>query len=451
MEHRPVNTIQGHNNTIKVNDLSSQIKLIVKDGNDKTVSLENKIEYFYLYKDNKKFFTVDDIEFTDDGLLFRIPPLRRGLYKIEIKDTDGHIYPAGDDVEILLIESFEGGKEAKFITMKDSVLKDVPEIVINYMEENPEKFKGDKGDKGDKGEQGEKGEQGIKGDRGFKGEKGEKGDKGDKGEQGEQGIKGDRGDKGEKGEKGEKGDKGEQGIKGDRGVKGEKGEKGDKGDKGEQGIKGDRGFKGEKGEKGDKGDKGEQGEQGIKGERGVKGEKGEKGDKGDKGEQGEQGEQGPAGEDGARGPKGDRGDRGPQGPKGEQVEQAYLHALLRGDITGLQAAPTDVRIATVDSTLTVDENNNVLLDPGVWAIHLNVYMSPINYDSSAFVSIFHNGNQVSLLSLYGDSQKRGSLSHVMKVKKGDNVSIKAYKTSSGGDVSFGATANNTINIYKVGV
>src|SRR5699024_11469841 len=135
MEQRPVNTIQGHNNTIKVNDLSSQIKLTIKGDNDENVSLENKIDYFILYKDDKKFFTVDDIEFTDDGLLFRIPPLRRGQYKIEIQDTDGHIYSAVDDVEILLIESFEGGKESKFITMKDSVIKDVPEIVINYMEE----------------------------------------------------------------------------------------------------------------------------------------------------------------------------------------------------------------------------------------------------------------------------------------------------------------------------
>src|SRR5699024_2737421 len=228
MKIKPVNTIQGHNNTIKVNDLSSQIKLIVKDGNDKTVSLENKIEYFYLYKDNKKFFPVDDIEFTDDGLLFRIPPLRRGLYKIEIKDTDGHIYPACDDVEILLIESFEGGKEEKFITMKDSVLKDVHEIVINYMEENPEKFKGDKGDKGDTGPQGPKG---YTGPQGPKGEKGDKGDKGDSGEKGTDGsvsfeelteeqidvLKGEKGDKGDKGPQGPKGEKGDKGDKGDSG------------------------------------------------------------------------------------------------------------------------------------------------------------------------------------------------------------------------------------------
>src|SRR5699024_1844391 len=139
MEHRPVNKIQGHNNTIKVNDLSSQIKLIVKDANNETVSLENKIEYFYLFKDNKKFFPVDDIEFTHDSLLFRVPPLRRGLYKIEIKDTDGHIYPAGDDVHILLKKSFDGGKELEYTTMKEEVLNAVEPIIINHIQENPEK------------------------------------------------------------------------------------------------------------------------------------------------------------------------------------------------------------------------------------------------------------------------------------------------------------------------
>ena len=150
MEHKPVNTIQGHNNTIKVNDLSSQIKLIIKDDNDETVSLENKIEYFILYKDNKKFFPVDDIEFIDDGLLFRIPPLRRGLYKIEIKDTDGHIYPAGDDVFILLKKSLDDMKESSYITHKDDIIINT----LEFIENNSIAFKGEKGDKGDKGNDG---------------------------------------------------------------------------------------------------------------------------------------------------------------------------------------------------------------------------------------------------------------------------------------------------------
>ena len=235
MEHRPVNTIQGHNNTIKVNDLSSQIKLTIKGDNDENVSLENKIDYFILYKDDKSFFPVDDIEFTNDGLLFRIPPLRRGLYKIEIKDTDGHIYPAGDDVYILLKKSLDDMKESSYITHKDDIIINT----IEFIENNVNAFKGDKGDTGP---------QGLKGDKGDTGPQGRKGDKGDTGPQGEQGIRGYKGDKGDTGPKGDTGEQGPQGPKGDTGPQGPKG------DTGEQGPKGDTGEQGPQGPKGDTGD-----------------------------------------------------------------------------------------------------------------------------------------------------------------------------------------------------
>ena len=225
METNPVNEIQGNNNTIKVSDLSSQIKLIFKDGDGETVSLENKIEYFYLYKDDKKFFPVDDIEFTDDGLLFRIPPLRRGLYRIEIKDTDGHIYPAGDDVYILLKKSLDDMKELYYITHKDDIIINT----IKFIENNVNAFKGDKGDKGDTGLQG------LKGDKGDTGPQGRKGDKGDTGPQGEQGIRGYKGDKGDTGPQGPKGDTGPQGEQGPQGPKGDTGEQGPQGPKGDTG------------------------------------------------------------------------------------------------------------------------------------------------------------------------------------------------------------------------
>lgn len=165
MDNKPVNEIQEHNNTIKVSDLSSQIKLTIKDSYDNPVSLENKIEYFYLYKDNKRFFPVDDIEFTDDGLLFRVPPLRRGLYKIEIRDTDGHIYPAGDDVYILLKKSLDDMKESSYITHKDDIII----TTIEFIENNSFAFKGETGERGPQGPKGDKGEKGNKGDDGMDG------------------------------------------------------------------------------------------------------------------------------------------------------------------------------------------------------------------------------------------------------------------------------------------
>ena len=178
MSERPVNQIDLDSNIIKANDINSVINIKITDVNDNTVNLENEIDYFYLVRNNK-YYPVTDISFNNDGLSFKLPNLYKGLYKIEIKDKKGSIYPANDDISILLNQSFESGKESEFINMKDSILKDVPEILDDYITENKEIFKGDKGDKGEKGDKGDKG---GKGERGLPGVKGDRGEKGDKGE-----------------------------------------------------------------------------------------------------------------------------------------------------------------------------------------------------------------------------------------------------------------------------
>ena len=197
MTENPVNKIDLDSNIIKANDVNSIINIKITDVNNNPVNLENEIEYFYLVRNNK-YYPVTDITFNNEGLSFKLPNLYKGLYKIEIKDTKGSIYPANDNVSILLNQSFESGKESEFFNIRESILKDFNDIV----NENSENFKGEKGDKGDKGEQGI---QGIKGD------------KGDKGSQGIQGIQGVKGNKGDKGDQGEQGEQGIQGIKGDKG------------------------------------------------------------------------------------------------------------------------------------------------------------------------------------------------------------------------------------------
>ena len=172
MNEKPVNKIDLDSNTIKANDVNSVINIEITDVNNNPVNLENEIEYFYLVRNNK-YYPVTDITFNDNVISFKLPNLYKGLYKIEIKDKQGSIYPANDDVSILLNKSFESGKEAEFINMKDSILEDVPEIVTDYINSDPERFKGDKGDKGDRGYPGEKGYTGEKGDKGDPGEKGE--------------------------------------------------------------------------------------------------------------------------------------------------------------------------------------------------------------------------------------------------------------------------------------
>ena len=206
MLEKPVNQIDLDSNIIKANDINSVINIKLTDVNNNPVNLENEIEYFYLVRNNK-YYPVTDISFNNDTISFQLPNLYKGLYKIEIKDKKGSIYPANDDVSILLNHSFESGKEAEFINMKDSILKDVPDIVTNYINDDPERFKGEKGD------QGVKGDKGDKGDMGETGFKGDKGDRGERGYPGDPGVKGDKGDPGEKGEKGDPGEKG--GFKGE--------------------------------------------------------------------------------------------------------------------------------------------------------------------------------------------------------------------------------------------
>src|SRR5699024_11364885 len=107
-------------NIIKANDVNSVINIEITDVNNNPVNLENEIEYFYLVRNNK-YYPVTDITFNDNVISFKLPNLYKGLYKIEIKDTKGSIYPADDSIAILLNQSFESGKESEFINMKDSI------------------------------------------------------------------------------------------------------------------------------------------------------------------------------------------------------------------------------------------------------------------------------------------------------------------------------------------
>src|SRR5699024_7684510 len=147
MSERPVNQIDLDSNIIKAQDTNSVINIKITDVNNNPVSLENEIEYFYLVRNNK-YYPVTDISFNNDTISFKLPNLYKGLYKIEIKDKKGSIYPANDDVSILLNQSFESGKETEYINIKDSVLKDVPKILDDYITENEEKFKGKDGKDG---------------------------------------------------------------------------------------------------------------------------------------------------------------------------------------------------------------------------------------------------------------------------------------------------------------
>ena len=226
MENHPVNSIQTDQNTIKVSDFNSLISLTILDHNNEPIDLTENIEYFFLTKDDYKYYEVTDFEFRDNKLYFKMPHVRKGIYKIEIKDMQGSIYPSNEDVYIQLNQSFDGRKEVVYTTIKEDIINSVQPIIFEHIQNNREFYRGEKGQDGKDGKDGRNGLNGLDGKDGRDGEKGDKGEKGEKG------------DKGEKGEKGDKGDQGERGIQGIQGLKGEKGDKGEKGEKGDKGEDG---------------------------------------------------------------------------------------------------------------------------------------------------------------------------------------------------------------------
>ena len=221
MKNHPVNSIQTDQNTIKVSDFNSLISLTILDHNNEPIDLTENIEYFFLTKDDYKYYEVTDFEFRDNKLYFKMPHVRKGIYKIEIKDMQGSIYPSNEDVYIQLNQSFDGRKEVVYTTIKEDIINSVQPIIFEHIQNNREFYRGEKGQDGKDGKDGRNGLNGLDGKDGRDGKKGDKGDKGEKGE------------KGEKGDKGDKGDQGERGIQGIQGLKGEKGDKGDKGEDGQ--------------------------------------------------------------------------------------------------------------------------------------------------------------------------------------------------------------------------
>ena len=193
MKNHPVNSIQTDQNTIKVSDFNSLISLTILDHNNEAIDLTENIEYFFLTKDDYKYYEVTDFEFRDNKLYFKMPHVRKGIYKIEIKDMQGSIYPSNEDVYIQLNQSFDGRKEVVYTTIKEDIINSVQPIIYEHIQNNREFYRGEKGQDGKDGKDGRNGIDGIDGKDGEKGDPGEKGDKGDQGEKGEKGDPGEKG------------------------------------------------------------------------------------------------------------------------------------------------------------------------------------------------------------------------------------------------------------------
>ena len=499
MLEKPVNQIDIDGNIIKANDINSVINIKLTDVNNNPVNLENEIEYFYLVRNNK-YYPVTDISFNNGEIIFKLPNLYKGLYKIEIKDKKGSIYPANDDVSVLLNQSFESGKEVEFINMKDSILKDVPEIVTDYINDDPERFKGDKGDPGVKGE---KGDPGVKGEQGIQGVKGEKGDPGEQGIQGVKGEKGDPGEQGIQGVKGEKGDPGEQGI---QGVKGDKGDKGDPGEFNNNSIGIINKLDVTEPVSIQSGNTWEFDEEtgivyynfttgqfisfNVKLEPRVHTFRIEDftvntGFSGnfrfqlrDSNREYIHIENIPkkghytfdltsygvvdtfqiylyreAGEGFIEKPMLVEGDYSVLwSPSKRDTLSGYLHGSLSGEIDGAIAVPNVVPLTVIEQIGLPVKNNEITMSEGYYQINCNVRFTPAVNDYTLIVGIQINGVNELILNLHDSMGGIGTISHIIKVNTGDKLRIVAGKTSTGtGTVSFWDNIYNKITIKKIGV
>lgn len=199
MKNKPVNTIETNGDVIRVNDRTSEIQLTLKDINGNDAKLTDTLDYFYLTNDNKHLYEVTDYSIENNIITFKMPPVPRGLFRIEIKDSNGVIYPSGDDVEITVKISLEEGINTAYLTYQDIVTNHVEKTALKYIDEHPEKFKGQDGKDGVDGKDGKDGKDGLNGRDGKDGQDGINGRDGVDGRDGKDGVDGLDGEKGEKG------------------------------------------------------------------------------------------------------------------------------------------------------------------------------------------------------------------------------------------------------------
>ncbi len=140
MEKKPVNSIETNGNLIRVNDRTSEIKLTLKDINGDHAKIGDPLTYFYLTNDNKHLYEVTEYSIDDHIITFKMPPVPRGLFRIEIKDSNGVIYPSGDDIEITVKISLEDGINTAYFTYQDIVTNHVEQTALKYIDEHPRKI-----------------------------------------------------------------------------------------------------------------------------------------------------------------------------------------------------------------------------------------------------------------------------------------------------------------------
>ena len=142
-----VTTATSNADRVKVGDYGSQITINLT--NVEKDALE-AVEWVRAYPINdpvvSKYVDIPDHTVENGVLFITLPEITRGTYNIEIKDTDGRIYPAEGNLRLEMLPSTKDASEVYYVTYKELILDEVEGMVEGYILENPDGFKGEKGD-----------------------------------------------------------------------------------------------------------------------------------------------------------------------------------------------------------------------------------------------------------------------------------------------------------------
>lgn len=142
-----VNRATSNAQRVKVGDYGSQITIQLDNVEEDTLQA---VEWVRAYPINdpvlSQYVDIPDHTVADGILFITLPEITRGTYNIEIKDTDGRIYPAEGTLRLEMLPSTKDASEVYYVTYRELIVEDVTPIIMDYMATNPDGFKGEKGD-----------------------------------------------------------------------------------------------------------------------------------------------------------------------------------------------------------------------------------------------------------------------------------------------------------------
>lgn len=142
-----VNTATSNAQRVKVGDYGSLITINLSNVEKDTLE---SVDWVRAYPINdpvvSKYVDIPDYRVADGILFITLPEITRGTYNIEIKDTDGRIYPAEGALRLEMLPSTKDAAETYYITYQELILDEVAGMVEGYVLDNPDGFKGEKGD-----------------------------------------------------------------------------------------------------------------------------------------------------------------------------------------------------------------------------------------------------------------------------------------------------------------